>query len=58
MLLSELGLDEPDACLGALASHVVGPDGGLNLADVGFVEEHHAESALSDASTDAQRQSA
>ena len=35
----------------AFASHVVGPDARLYLADVTLMEHHHAETALPDAAT-------
>lgn len=38
--------------LPALAAHLFGPDAGLDLANVGFVEEHHAEAALSYSTSD------
>ena len=40
----------------ALAAHVVGPDAGLDLTDVGLVEEHHAKTALSDTTAYGERQ--
>ena len=40
----------------ALTSHVVRPDGSLNLADMTFMEQHHAETALSDTAADGKRQ--
>ena len=38
----------------ALLSHVVWPDAGLDFSDVRFLEQNHAQSALSDATSDAQ----
>ncbi len=52
------GSEEFDACLGALSDLLFGPDGCLDFADVGFVEEEHAEAALADASADGVRQTA
>lgn len=40
----------------AFLSHLVGPDTGLNLTDMGLVQHHHAQAALTDTATDAQRQ--
>ena len=44
--------DERHACLAALTTHAVGPDAGLGFADVGFVEEYHAQAALAYSASD------
>ena len=44
--------DERHACLAALTAHAVGPDAGLGFADVGFVEEYHAQAALAYSASD------
>ena len=49
---SENILYQGDAGVAALTDHFVGPDAALNLADVGFAEEVHAEAALADAAAD------
>ena len=36
------------ACCLCLASHVGGPDAGLCLSDVGLLQQHHAEAALTE----------
>ena len=40
----------------ALVEHILRPDAGLDFAEVGLVEQHHAEAALADAAADAQGQ--
>ena len=40
----------------ALLTHIVGPDRSLDLTDMSLVEQHHAETALSDTATDTQGQ--
>ena len=39
-------------------AHLVGPDAGLNLADMRLAQIKHTKARLSDAATDAQRQRA
>jgi len=48
--------DEGDAGGATFGAHGVGPDAGLGLADVGFVEKDHAEATLTDAAADAEGQ--
>jgi hypothetical protein len=50
------GLDEFMAGSLARLAHGLGPDAGLYLADVGFVEHEHAQTALTDTAADAQWQ--
>ena len=49
------GLDEADAGFGEGVDLVLGPDGGLHFADVGFLEDEHAEAALADTAAYRQR---
>ncbi len=44
-------LDEGHACCGTFLAHLFWPNGGLDFAYVGLVEEHHAEAALTDSTT-------
>ena len=46
------------ACFLTFAAHVFGPDAGLCLAYMGLVQKDHAQTALADTSTYAQRQGA
>ena len=47
--------DEWHTCLTALLAHGLRPDAGLSLADMCLVEEYHAQTTLTDASTYGQR---
>ena len=47
--------DERDAGDTTFGTHLVGPDTGLCLTDVCFVQQNHAEAALTYASADAER---
>ena len=49
-------LDERHSSLLTFFSHIFRPDTSLNLADVRLVEQHHAETALTDTTTDTQWQ--
>jgi hypothetical protein len=40
----------------ALSAHVIGPDAGLDLTDVGLMEEYHTETTLSDTTANRERQ--
>ena len=40
----------------AFLTHAVGPDGGLDLADVSFVKQHHAQTTMTNTSSNAQGQ--
>lgn len=42
----------------ALGAHFIRPDAGLGLSDVSLVQQYHAQAALPDTTTYAQRQSA
>ena len=45
-------LQQEDVVFFADLDHALGPDGGLDLADVGLTQKVHAEPALADASAD------
>ena len=49
-------LDEWHSCLFTFLSHFLWPDTCLNLTDVSLVEQYHAESALSDTTSDRERE--
>ena len=49
-----INLQKRDVMFEAGYDHILGPDGGLNLADVGFLQQQHAEAALPDAAAHAQ----
>ena len=48
-------LNEANAHATAFFTHAVGPQTGLNFANVGFVKEEHAQTRLPDTSADAER---
>ena len=50
------GSDERHAKVGAFFPHVVWPDAGLDLTDMGFVEQDETEAALTDTSSDGERE--
>ncbi len=54
--LTKRPLNKWHAQLTAFLSHAVGPDRGLNLSDMGFMEQHHAETALTDTATNGKGQ--
>ena len=45
-------LDKVHACLAAFLALLIWPDACLDLTDVSLLEHYHAETALSDATTD------
>ena len=55
-VLSVRSSDERHAQLSTLLAHVFRPDARLNLTDVCLVEHDHAQPALTDTATDAERQ--
>ena len=54
----EKSLRQEDAGVPAGAEHFGGPDGGLDLADVGLTEKEHTEAGLTYAAADGLRQPA
>ena len=54
--LTNKRLNQRHSSLFTLLSHIVRPDAGLDFSDMGFMQQHHAETALTYSASNAERQ--
>ena len=54
--LTNKRLNQRHSSLLTLLSHIVRPDAGLDFSDMGFMQQHHAETALTYSASNAERE--